>query len=165
MVVDRVSALMPYGHEVEPGIFTILDDKGLSIESVGYTLEHTPQTGATPEMARQLTGLFSADLPTGTGLQVTLFAEPDIEWAANAYVASRTPAVLMPEHKQESTSVLSHLAQARVDYLKTGLKASLSKGSHFRVRHFRGWLAVAIPLADKGLNEQGYDDWLAEWHY
>ena len=23
MVIDRVSALMPYGHEVEPGIFTI----------------------------------------------------------------------------------------------------------------------------------------------
>ena len=151
MVVDRVSALMPYGHEVEPGIFTILDDKGLSIESVGYTLELTPQTGATPEMARQLTSLFSADLPTGTGLQVTLFAEPDIEWAANAYVASRTPAVLVPEHKQESASVLSHLAQARVDYLKTGLRAPLSKGSHFRVRHFRGWLAVAIPLADKEL--------------
>lgn len=151
MVVDRVSALMPYGHEVEPGIFTILDDKGLAIESVGYTLELTPQTGATPEMARQLTGLFSADLPTSTGLQVTLFAEPDIEWAANAYVASRTPAVLVPEHKQESASVLSHLAQARVDYLKTGLKAPLSKGSHFRVRHFRAWLAVAIPLADKEL--------------
>ena len=151
MVVDRVSALMPYGHEVEPGIFTILDDKGLSIESVGYTLELTPQTGATPEMARQLTGLFSADLPTGTGLQVTLFAEPDIEWAANAYVASRTPAVLVPEEKQEAASVLSHLAQARVNYLKTGLKASLSKGSHFRVRHFRAWLAVAIPLADKEL--------------
>ena len=53
MVVDRVSALMPYGHEVEPSIFTILDDKGLAIESVGYTLELTPQTGATPEMARQ----------------------------------------------------------------------------------------------------------------
>lgn len=151
MVVDRVSSLMPYGHEVEPGIFTILDDKGLSIESVGYTLELTPQTGATPEMARQLTGLFSADLPTGTGLQVTLFAEPDIEWAANAYVASRTPAVLVPEEKQEAASVLSHLAQARVDYLKTGLKAPLSKGSHFRVRHFRAWLAVAIPLADKEL--------------
>ena len=151
MVVDRVSALMPYGHEVEPGIFTILDDKGLSIESVGYTLELTPQTGATPEMARQLTGLFSADLPTGTGLQVTLFGEPDIEWAANAYVASRTPAVLVPKEKQEAASVLSHLAQARVDYLKTGLNAPLSKGSHFRVRHFRAWLAVAIPLADKEL--------------
>ena len=151
MVVDRVSALMPYGHEVEPGIFTILDDKGLSIESVGYTLELTLQTGATPEMARQLTGLFSADLPTGTGLQVTLFAEPDIEWASNAYVASRTPAVLVPKEKQEAASVLSHLAQARVDYLKTGLNAPLSKGSHFRVRHFRAWLAVAIPMADKEL--------------
>lgn len=150
-VIDRLGSLLPYGHEVEPGLFTIMDEKHMAVESIGYTLEVTPQTGATPEMAAQLTSLFSADLPTGSGIQVTLFAEPDIEWAANAYVASRTPAFLAPAHKKETASTLTHLAHERVRYLKKGITSPLSQGSHFRVRHYRAWVSVAIPLGDKTL--------------
>lgn len=150
-VIDRLGSLLPYGHEVEAGLFTIMDDKRLAIESIGYTLEVTPQTGATPEMASQLTSLFSTDLPTATGIQVTLFAEPDIEWATNAYEASRTPAFLAPVEKKETVKTLSHLAHERVRYLKKGLSHPLSRGSHFRVRHFRAWVSVAIPLGDKEL--------------
>ena len=151
VVIDRLGSLLPYGHEVEAGLFTIMDDKHLAIESIGYTLEVTPQTGATVEMASQLTSLFSTDLPTATGIQVTLFAEPDIEWATNAYAASRTPAFLAPLEKQETVKTLSHLAHERVRYLKKGLSHPLSGGSHFRVRHFRAWVSVAIPLGDKKL--------------
>ena len=150
-VIDRLGSLLPYGHEVEAGLFTIMDDKHLAIESIGYTLEVTPQTGATAEMASQLTSLFSTDLPTSTGIQVTLFAEPDIEWATNAYEASRTPAFLAPVEKKETVKTLSHLAHERVRYLKKGLSHPLSRGSHFRVRHFRAWVSVAIPLGDKEL--------------
>ena len=150
-VIDRLGSLLPYGHEVEAGLFTIMDDKYLAIESIGYTLEVTPQTGATVEMASQLTSLFSTDLPTATGIQVTLFAEPDIEWATNAYEASRTPAFLAPVEKKETVKTLTHLAHERVQYLKKGLSYPLSRGSHFRVRHFRAWVSVAIPLGDKEL--------------
>ena len=150
-VIDRLGSLFPYGHEVEAGLFTIMDDKRLAIESIGYTLEVTPQTGATPEMASQLTSLFSTDLPTATGIQVTLFAEPDIKWATNAYEASRTPDFLAPMEKKEIVKTLTHLAHERVRYLKKGLSHPLSKGSHFRVRHFRAWVSIAIPLGDKDL--------------
>lgn len=150
-VIDRLGSLLPYGHEVEAGLFTIMDDKRLAIESIGYTLEVTPQTGATPEMASQLTSLFSTDLSTATGIQVTLFAEPDIEWATNAYEASRTPDFLAPMEKKEIVKTLTHLAHERVRYLKKGLSHPLSRGSHFRVRHFRAWVSVAIPLGDKDL--------------
>lgn len=150
-VIDRLGSLLPYGHEVEAGLFTIMDDKRLAIESIGYTLEVTPQTGATPEMASQLTSLFSTDLPTATGIQVTLFAEPDIEWATNAYEASRTPDFLAPMEKKEIVKTLTHLAHERVQYLTKGLSHPLSSGSHFRVRHFRAWVSVAIPLGDKTL--------------
>lgn len=150
-VIDRLGSLLPYGHEVEAGLFTIMDDKRLAIESIGYTLEVTPQTGATPEMASQLTSLFSTDLPTATGIQVTLFAEPDIKWATNAYEASRTPDFLAPMEKKEIVKTLTHLAHERVRYLKKGLSHPLSKGSHFRVRHFRAWVSIAIPLGDKDL--------------
>lgn len=151
VVVDRLGSLLPYGHEIEPGLFTIMDEKHMAVESVGYTLEVRPQTGATPEMADQLTALFSTDLPTGTGIQVTLFAEPDIEWAANAYVASRTPHFLAPIFKRETAKTLSHLAHERVRYLTKGVTSPLSKGSLFRVRHYRAWVSVAIPLGEKSL--------------
>lgn len=150
-VVDRISSLLPYGYELEPGLFTIMDEKHMAVESIGYTLEVTPQTGATPEMASQLTSLFSSDLPTGTGIQVTLFAEPSIDWAANAYTASRTPAFVVPEHKKTIAGTLTHLAHERVRYLKKGITEPLSKGSHFRVRHYRAWVSVALPIGDKNL--------------
>lgn len=130
-VIDRLGSLLPYGHEVEAGLFTIMDDKCLAIESIGYTLEVTPQTGATPEMASQLTSLFSTDLPTATGIQVTLFAEPDIEWATNAYEASRTPDFLAPMEKKEIVKTLTHLAHERVRYLKKGTFSSLIQWQSF----------------------------------
>lgn len=150
-VIDRLTSLLPYGQELEAGLFAIMDEKHFAMESVGFTLELTPQTGATPEMANHLTGLFSADLPTGTGIQVTLCAEPDIQWATNAYEASRTPYFLVPDSQKDCAQTLNHLAKERTHYLKAGLNKSLSKGSHFRVRHFRAWVSVVIPLSDKAL--------------
>lgn len=150
-VVDRLSTLLPYGYEIEPGLFTIMDEKNMSVESIGYTLEVTPQTGASPEMASQLSSLFSSDLPTDTGIQVTLFAEPSIDWAANAYTASRTPEFIAPKHKKTIAGTLTHLAHERVRYLKKGISQPLSKGSHFRVRHYRAWVSVVLPVGDKNL--------------
>lgn len=150
-LIDRVGALLPYGHEIEPGLFTIMDEKHQAVESVGFTLEMIPQTGATPEMAEHLTSLFSPDLPTGTGIQVTLFAEPDIDWATNAYIASRTPHFLAPDAKKTTAQTLTHLAHERVRYLKSGVHQGISSGSHFRVRHYRAWVSVAIPLGNKEL--------------
>ena len=150
-LIDRVGSLLPYGHEIEPGLFTIMDDKHQAVESVGFTLEMIPQTGATPEMAEHLTSLFSPDLPTGTGIQVTLFAEPDIDWATNAYIASRTPHFLAPDNKKTTAQTLTHLAHERVRYLKAGVHQGLSAGSYFRVRHYRAWVSVAIPVGEKEL--------------
>ena len=77
-ILDRMSGLLPYGYEIEPGLFTIDNATGTELEGVGYVLEIIPQTGATPAMAEHLTALFAPDLPAGTGLQVSLFATGDI---------------------------------------------------------------------------------------
>lgn len=149
--LDRLGSLLPYDREIEPGLFSMTDPATGAVEAVGYVLELQPQTGATPEMARHLTGLFAADLPAGVGLQVTLWADQDIEWATNAYTGSRTPAVIVPEAKRATAQILNHLAQERVAYLTQGTTTSLSKGSQFRVRHFRNWLAVSFPVNDTDL--------------
>lgn len=151
-ILDRMSGLLPYGYEIEPGLFTIDNPTGTELEGVGYVLEIIPQTGATPAMAEHLTALFAPDLPAGTGLQVSLFATGDIKGATRAYVASRTPPAIFSENtvsekaRKAQASTLYALADARARYLAQGARQPLSVGSHFRVRHFRGWLAVVIPL-------------------
>ncbi len=150
-VLDRMSSLLPYGYEIEPGLFTIDNATGTDLEGIGYVLEFTPQTGATPAMAEHLTSLFAPDLPAGTGLQVSLFATGDIKGATRAYVASRTPPAIFSdtanEARKNQATTLYALADARAGYLTLGTREPLSAGSHFRVRHFRGWLAVLVPFS------------------
>ena len=56
-VFDRMSSLLPYGYEIDPGLFTIDNATGTDLEGIGYVLELIPQTGATPAMAEHLTAL------------------------------------------------------------------------------------------------------------
>lgn len=88
-VLDRMSSLLPYGYEIEPGLFTIENATGTDLEGIGYVLEFIPQTGATPAMAEHLTAIFAPDLPAGTGLQVSLFATGDIKQLGRMWLAAR----------------------------------------------------------------------------
>ncbi len=146
-IVDRFATLLPYLYELERGLFAI-DGLEHRLEGVGYVLEICPQTGATPEMAKHLESLFSAELPDGCGLQVTLFASPDVNDALTAFVASRTPPEVAPAPLYEQTRVLNDLASRRAAFLQKGTLASLHRASHFRVRDYRCWLAVVIPMAE-----------------
>lgn len=149
--LDRLGALLPYGHEITEGLFTLMHPRRPTVEGLGYVLEIAPQTGATPEMARHLTGLFAAELPTGTGLQVSLLATSDIESATRAYVASRTPVEVVLEAQKPQAAALKALAHARARYLKEGTEKPLGRGSNFRVRQYRAWLAVTIPAGHEDL--------------
>ena len=151
-VLDRMSNLLPYGYEIEPGLFTIENATGTDLEGIGYVLELIPQTGATPAMAEHLTALFAPDVRAGVVLQLSLFATGDIQAATRAYVASRTPSAILPDAapkdqaRKAQAATLYALATARAQYLTQGTRKPLSAGSHFRVRHFRGWLAVLVPF-------------------
>ena len=146
-LIDRFGSILPYGYEVEDGLFAIDTPNG-ELEGVGYVLEVTPQTGATPEMAKHLETIFAADLPTGCGLQVTVFATPDVKSLLTAFTASRTPVEVVSEAYCEQTVMLNRLAQRRADYLDNATMAPIAPASHFRVRDFRAWLAVTVPIAD-----------------
>ena len=57
-------------------------------DSLGFCLELRPQSGADEEMARILAALYAA-LPAGTGLQLHLFASPDVRAPLSRYAALR----------------------------------------------------------------------------
>ena len=149
-LIDRFGSILPYGYEVEDGLFSIDTPEG-TLEGVGYVLEITPQTGATPEMAKHLESIFAADLPTGTGLQVTVFASPDVKPLLTAFTASRTPVEVVTDAYREQAAMLNRLAQRRAEFLANATVAPIAPGRHFRVRDFRAWLAVPVPVTN--LNE------------
>lgn len=146
-LIDRFGSILPYGYEVESGLFSIDAPNG-TLEGVGYVLEITPQTGATPEMAKHLESIFAADLPTGCGLQVTVFASPDVKSILTSFTASRTPVEVAPVELVSQTEMLNRLANRRADYLQKATLAPIATGRHFRVRDFRAWLAVTIPVGE-----------------
>lgn len=145
VVIDRFGSLLPFGLELEKGIFTIHATDSESVEALGYVLEIAPQTGATPELAHHLESIFSSELPSGTGIQVSLFASPTIDWATRAYSCSRTPSCVA--QYPEQASVLEALALERTRYLQNGTCEALTSGSTFRMRHFRAWVSVVIPTS------------------
>jgi len=71
---------MPYFGWLENERMFILDQGGFGQKeqfSIGFSIEIEPQTGATDEMEKILTGLFESCM-CGTGLQISLYASPDI---------------------------------------------------------------------------------------
>ena len=146
-LLDRFGSILPYGYEIEEGLFSIAAPDG-SLEAVGYVLEVTPQTGASPEMAKHLETIFASDLPTGCGLQVSVFASPDVKSILTAFTASRTPVEVVSSDDREQTEMLNRLAIRRAEYLDAATMAPIAPASHFRVRDFRAWLAVTVPIAD-----------------
>ena len=143
--VDQFGSFLPYLTELDDNIFIIEGSDPSQIESLGYVLEIIPQTGVTTETAKHLESIISADLPSGTGLQFTLFASPNIEPITTSYAASRTPYHYVEEGFQEQAKTLSALAKRRAEYLNAGTLDSLTKTGNFRTRHYRAWLAVVVP--------------------
>ena len=144
--IDRFGSLLPFGEELSDGIFSIVENESDTLEALGYVLEISPQTGASMELAHHLESLISSDLPSGTGLQVSLFASPDIDWASKAYCYSRTPACVASEELISQAQVLESLATHRARFLQSGTHQDLVTGEPFRIRHFRAWISVTIPV-------------------
>ena len=70
--IDRFGSLLPFGKELSDSIFSIVENESDTLEALGYVLEISPQTGASMELAHHLESLISSDLPSGTGVQISL---------------------------------------------------------------------------------------------
>ena len=145
-LLDRIGHLLSIRNEVAEGIFTLAEPGTDELTGMGYVLEIRPQTGVTAETPRHLESVFSADLPQGASVAVTLFASPHIQATLTDYTDSRPVAELADSQWAEQAQLLTDLSLKRARYLAQGRLKSLESAGNFRVRHYRAWLCVTVPV-------------------
>ncbi|MFA6120819.1 MAG: type IV secretion system protein TraC [Sideroxydans sp.] len=135
--LPRLTGLMPYVGWLENERMFILDQGGFGQKeqfSIGFSIEIDPQTGATDEMEKILTGLFDSCVPD-TGIQISLYASPDIKPMLD---------------KQASTvqvAELAGIASRRNKFYMGGTAKSLFNNRTYLLRNFRCVVSVSLPLS------------------
>jgi conjugal transfer ATP-binding protein TraC len=141
---EQFAAWLPYS--------AYLRDEQLFVnrDSLGYTLEVMPQSGADERMAEVLVSLY-ANCPPGTGLQFHLFGSPHIREQLRRYANLRVEDTDQAEKAQpwgrpaRNDNLFRRLARQRVGHLLRGAQHSLTTGFHYTVRDFRLMLSVSLP--------------------
>jgi len=143
--IPRLTGILPYlGWMPDEQLF-VLDQTafgGKAELNIGFCVETTPQTGASDEMEKVLASLFMS-CPTGTGIQVTLYASPDI-----------TP-ILKKQKELMSAGgeVFSAMSDRRSDFLMNGVRQSLFSHHTYLLRNFRCLISISLPLDPKNPGE------------
>lgn len=135
--MPRLAGLLPYVGWLPDERMFILDQGGFGATeqfSTGFAIEVTPQTGATDEMERILSSLF-VSCPKDTGIQITLYACPDISQIL------QTQSALVKETE------LAGIALRRNKYYHGGTGTSLLSNTTYLLRNFRCVISVALPLS------------------
>ncbi|MDQ6974384.1 MAG: conjugal transfer protein TraC, partial [Mariprofundaceae bacterium] len=137
----RFSSILPYMAYDHDHIFQNED-------GYGFVLESTPQTGADMEMTRILTSLLTLGWPADTGIQVHMYASPNVRNQLASWAGCRQG------EKSETNrmdGVFRTLVRRRVGFILSGTKESLFKSMPFLVRDFRVFLSFTLPgmMSDK----------------
>jgi len=110
--------------------------------SYGFVLECCPQSGSDMEMARILMSLFTLGWPADTGIQVHMYASPNIRPMVAQWATSRQGEETDNPRRR---GIFRQLARRRVEYLLSGTRKTLFRGSPYFVRNFRMFVSVALP--------------------
>ena len=128
-----------------------LEDRQVFVnrDSLGFCLEVRPQSGADEEMTRVLTSLYAA-LPSGSGIQLHLFASPAIRGPLARYAALRLPDDEVPEFAMlgragRHSNIHRIMARRRFEHYLAGSRASLLPAQSYLFRDFRLLVSVSIP--------------------
>lgn len=137
----RLSSWLPYS--------AYLPDEQVFVneEAIGFVLESAPQSGADEEMASVLHSIVTA-CPPGTGLQITLFASPNILPTLREYGDLRMadPDNVDPEGRvQRSTNIHRTSARRRAAHYIKGTSTSLVRGFPYLLRQHRLVFSFALP--------------------
>lgn len=142
----KFSDLLPYlGWIPERRLFILEGDVPQKVDGIGFCLEMSPQTGATPDMADLLTTIFTY-LPTGSGVQWSLVATPLIDRFLDAYVGARLdPAEAKTPEERERRELFRELARRQAEHFRKGATDPLVPNQPYLLRDFRIVMSVVIP--------------------
>jgi len=148
----RFADLLPYSAWIpEQRLFVLEGGTENKVEGIGFCLEMTPQTGATPDMADLLSTLFTY-LPKGSGVQWTLIATPLIDRFLDAYVNVRLdPQEARTLEEANKRELYRALAERQADHFRRGTTTPLVPNQPYLLRDFRVVMSVVIPATS-------YDD-------
>lgn len=128
---------------LDQGVF---GDK-LMPSGIGFCIETDPQTGSSEEMERVLASLFMA-CPTGTGIQVSLYASPHIlpllKKQANALPEDTERNGEWDNRRNRNT--FRAIARRRVDHYLGGTSRSLFSHHTYLLRDYRCVISITTPL-------------------
>lgn len=133
----RFSSYLPY-MGADPADCVFQNDS-----SHGFVLECMPQTGADMEMSRILVSLLTLGWPPNTGMQIHMYASPNVRARLARWAASRKGTDEGDERRQGD--IYRELVRRRVGFLLNGTRKSLFKSAPFLVRDFRSFVSVTIP--------------------
>jgi conjugal transfer ATP-binding protein TraC len=143
--VDRLADWLPYsGWSPERRLFLLDAPPGKQsgqdpVEAVGFVLGIHPQTGANPDMVNVLRSLFN-NTPQGVGIQIHLFASPDLSPVLDKFQALRVRG-----------GVFRETAMRRAAYLKSAALRPMFTGLPWVTRNFRACISIVVPTA--GMND------------
>ncbi|MEK7811991.1 MAG: TraC family protein, partial [Pseudomonadota bacterium] len=135
--LPRLTGLMPYVGWLENERMFILDQGGFGQKeqfSIGFSIEIDPQTGASDEMEKILTGLFDSCMPD-TGIQISLYASPDIS------------PMLERQANTVQVAELAGIASRRNKFYMGGTAKSLFNNRTYLLRNYRCVVSVSLPLS------------------
>ena len=149
---DRFSDMLPYLAWIpERRLFVLEGDVPQKVDGIGFCLEMTPQTGATPDMADLLTTIFTY-LPKGSGVQWSLIATPLIDRFLDSYVGVRLdPEKATTKEERERRELFRALAERQAEHFRKGATDPLVPNQPYLLRDFRIVMSVVIPATS-------YDD-------
>jgi conjugal transfer ATP-binding protein TraC len=110
--------------------------------SHGFVMECMPQVGADMEMARILTSLLTLGWPPDTGIQVHMYASPNIRSMLAGWASIR---ISETSDSQRASGIYRTLARRRVEYILSGARASLFNSAPYLIRDFRVFVSVTLP--------------------
>ena len=138
----RLAGLLPYqSYDDAAQLFRLVD-------GFGYTIEASPQTGASMEMANILTSLY-ASTPTGTGIQIQMMGSNNLSHTMDEYIGLRQKHVGMD-------SIFYKLIERRAKYYIKGSKTMLFPQQAYLLKDFRLIISVVLPGSIE--NQQDVDE-------
>lgn len=133
----KLAGMMPYVGWMPSERMFIVDQGGFGKKeqfSIGFAIEIDPQTGATDEMEKILTGLFDSCQPK-TGIQISLYGSPDIAPALDKQL------------KLVTVDSLAGIAKRRNKFYMGGTSKSLFSNRVYLLRNFRCVISITLPLS------------------